>query len=103
MWGMTELSPLGSLGLPKYSQVEGGLSEAELRDLKLAQVGGRPRGGWRDHGYRLTCGSSGALEFFWGGDAWNGDRLQKQLGDSAVPATSTSSSCSFLFCSSGCV
>ncbi|KIZ05685.1 fatty-acyl-CoA synthase [Monoraphidium neglectum] len=40
MWGMTELSPLGSLGLPKYSQVEGGLSEAELRDLKLAQ--GRP-------------------------------------------------------------
>jgi hypothetical protein len=40
MWGMTELSPLGSLGLPKYSQVEGGLSQAALRDLKLAQVDG---------------------------------------------------------------
>jgi hypothetical protein len=40
MWGMTELSPLGSLGLPKYSQTQGGLSAAELRDLKTAQ--GRP-------------------------------------------------------------
>jgi len=39
MWGMTELSPLGSLGLPKYSQTVGGLSQAELRDLKTAQVG----------------------------------------------------------------
>lgn len=38
MWGMTELSPLGSLGLPKHCQAEGGLSQAELRDLKTAQV-----------------------------------------------------------------
>lgn len=40
MWGMTELSPLGSLGMPKHCQVDGGLSEGELRDLKTAQ--GRP-------------------------------------------------------------
>lgn len=40
MWGMTETSPLGSLGAAKRSQLEGGLSAAELRDLKLSQ--GRP-------------------------------------------------------------
>jgi hypothetical protein len=40
MWGMTELSPLGSLGLPKHRQAEGGLSQAELRDLKTAQARG---------------------------------------------------------------
>jgi hypothetical protein len=44
MWGMSELSPLGSLGTPKHSQAEGGLSREELRDLKTAQVGAPGRG-----------------------------------------------------------
>jgi hypothetical protein len=40
MWGMTEISPLGSLGSPKHCQLDGGLGEAELRDLKLSQARG---------------------------------------------------------------
>ncbi|GBF88992.1 long-chain fatty acid-ligase [Raphidocelis subcapitata] len=38
MWGMTEISPLGSLGTAKHCQLE--LGEGELRDLKTSQ--GRP-------------------------------------------------------------
>jgi hypothetical protein len=35
MWGMTELSPLGSLGVPTSLQMGDGLSQQELIDIKV--------------------------------------------------------------------
>jgi hypothetical protein len=35
MWGMTEISPLGSLGVPTSTQIGDGLSKDELLDIKV--------------------------------------------------------------------
>jgi hypothetical protein len=35
MWGMTEISPLGSLGVPSSLQIGDGLSREELLDIKV--------------------------------------------------------------------
>jgi hypothetical protein len=35
MWGMTELSPLGSLNVPKGCQLDTGLSQEEALDCKV--------------------------------------------------------------------
>jgi hypothetical protein len=35
MWGMTELSPLGSLGVPTTLQIGDGLTADELLDIKV--------------------------------------------------------------------
>lgn len=38
MWGMTEISPLGSLGVPSSLQIGDGLSRDELLDIKVCFV-----------------------------------------------------------------
>jgi hypothetical protein len=38
MWGMTEISPLGSLGVPTSTQIGDGLSKDELLDMKVILV-----------------------------------------------------------------
>lgn len=38
MWGMTEISPLGSLGVPTSTQIGDGLSKEELLDIKVGST-----------------------------------------------------------------
>lgn len=42
MWGMTELGPLGSVNVPKGSQLEAGLTQEEALDYKVRGGGALP-------------------------------------------------------------